>query len=72
MYIVILTKHDNLKDCDIKIENSEVIWLGAYNFANKASIFVQLSINHELINIFNCHLASGCKENNFNKRVENL
>jgi len=33
--------------------------------ANKASVFVRLSVNYQIINITNCHLASGTKEKNF-------
>ena len=33
---------------------------------------MQISINYELINILNCHLASGTKNANCEKRIDNI
>ena len=72
LLILVLIKPKIKQNFDIKILKTDLIRLGAMNFANKAAIFVKLSINYQCINIINCHLASGTKLKSFNKRIENL
>ena len=56
----------------VKITHDQLIRLGAFNLANKGALHVELTINFQTVQIFNCHLASGTKEIDFKKRVENL
>ncbi len=72
LLLIIFVKKEIKNELNIKVINCDIIRLGKLNFANKASIFIQLSINYEEINIFNCHLASGTKTSNCSKRINNL
>ena len=72
LFVMVLVKPFILERFDIKIKESNFLRLGAFKFANKASIYIQLSINYQIIRIANCHLASGTKDKNCKKRIENL
>ena len=72
LLILVLVKPQIKQNFDIKILKSDLIRLGTMNFANKAAIFLKLSINYQSINIINCHLASGTKLKSYDKRIENL
>ena len=72
LFMLIFIRPEIKYEFNLNIDECDIIRLGALNFANKASIFIRLSINYESINFFNCHLASGTKDKNCEKRIANL
>lgn len=72
LFMLIFVRPEIKYKFNLNIMECDIIRLGALNFANKASIFIKLSINYESINLFNCHLASGTKDKNCEKRVSNI
>lgn len=62
LYLLVFLLKDKVKKFTIGIEGCEIIRLGTMNLANKASIYLKLAINHQVIRILNSHLASGTKE----------
>lgn len=67
--MIILVKKSVNEAYLFKVQETKLLRLGQLNLANKGAIAVQISINFQRVTFITCHLASGTKEQNYQKRL---
>lgn len=72
LFLAIFIRKSIKTNSIIKIHKQDQIRLGNYNMANKGSLVVELEINHQKISFSNCHLASGTKNSDNERRKIDL
>lgn len=68
----ILAEKSLLRQFNIKVDSEEILRLGKFNLANKGVIFSEICLDMQSFGFFNCHLTSGTREIDNQKRIENL
>lgn len=67
--MIILVKKSVHEAFLFKVQETRLLRLGQLHMANKGAIAVQISVNFQRVTFITCHLASGTKEQNYQKRL---